>query len=444
MDEMRAMLDSLMGRDRDRLTSSGEKSSFRDEDVCKHYLVDFCPCELFPNTKSDLGRCTKVHSDGLKELFEKDEDQTYWRAVYEVDFIGYLEKLISQVDQKITKANSRLTQPIPERQLPQDKQEKLDKINAQIADLLKEAETKGEEGDVDGATNASGEVSSLRKEAERLSSTPFDNFVAKERQLRVCEVCGAMQSLGDSMSRFESHIAGKQHLGYEKIRQALERMKGTQEERRAQLSKGLRGQENNCGKDSREGSKGRHQHRSSGGDSGRGTSRGRGESDWYRKYEKIDRGGSGGGGHYSRREKRSASRDYPSKRRGRDRREGSRSMDRENDGDEPTTERRGGEYRDGRKSERRRRASNGRVVDERSGSGGYRRRRRRSDDSGGEGSREVRRRHAAETSRDQSEEGETRRRRRERSRSEEERKKRGRKHAAAVEERRRGSSDEEG
>lgn len=98
-----AVLDSLMGRDRDKLAPSDEQSSFRDDDVslflqqplhispsppslsplcrhnifltvslpvhsllfaqvCKHYLVDFCPCDLFPNTKSDLGPYDRTDS----------------------------------------------------------------------------------------------------------------------------------------------------------------------------------------------------------------------------------------------------------------------------------------------------------------------------------------------------------------------------------------------
>ena len=30
--------------------------------VCRHYLVKFCPHDLFTNTKSDLGPCEKVRS----------------------------------------------------------------------------------------------------------------------------------------------------------------------------------------------------------------------------------------------------------------------------------------------------------------------------------------------------------------------------------------------
>jgi len=35
--------------------------------VCKHFLVKFCPNSLFTNTKSDLGNCDLVHDEKLRE-----------------------------------------------------------------------------------------------------------------------------------------------------------------------------------------------------------------------------------------------------------------------------------------------------------------------------------------------------------------------------------------
>lgn len=34
--------------------------------VCKHFLAQFCPNDLFVNTKADLGPCNKVHDERLK------------------------------------------------------------------------------------------------------------------------------------------------------------------------------------------------------------------------------------------------------------------------------------------------------------------------------------------------------------------------------------------
>lgn len=57
MDATRALLDELMGRDRNVPLSqrSTKKVDFRDPDVCKYALVACCPHELFVNTRSALG-----------------------------------------------------------------------------------------------------------------------------------------------------------------------------------------------------------------------------------------------------------------------------------------------------------------------------------------------------------------------------------------------------
>ncbi|ETW28130.1 hypothetical protein PFFCH_04481 [Plasmodium falciparum FCH/4] len=65
MEEMRSLLDSLMGKDRNE-TDSKKKYSFKDENVCKYYLIDFCPHDLFPNTKSDIGRYNQIKNIIIK------------------------------------------------------------------------------------------------------------------------------------------------------------------------------------------------------------------------------------------------------------------------------------------------------------------------------------------------------------------------------------------
>lgn len=85
MDEQRALLDELMGKERDVPAEKKRKLGvhFSDPDICKYYICGFCPNSLFTNTKSDLGNpiysprnasdssclgaCTKEHDDTAKE-----------------------------------------------------------------------------------------------------------------------------------------------------------------------------------------------------------------------------------------------------------------------------------------------------------------------------------------------------------------------------------------
>lgn len=40
--------------------------------------------------------------------------------------------------------------------------------------------------------------------------------------MEVCEVCGAFLIVGDAQSRIDDHLMGKQHVGYARLRTALD------------------------------------------------------------------------------------------------------------------------------------------------------------------------------------------------------------------------------
>jgi RNA-binding protein Luc7-like 2 len=68
MDEQRALLDALMGKERDLPVEQQEKvkKKFSDRSVCKYFICGLCPYhELFKNTKSDLGESTTRHMPSL-------------------------------------------------------------------------------------------------------------------------------------------------------------------------------------------------------------------------------------------------------------------------------------------------------------------------------------------------------------------------------------------
>lgn len=72
---MRAMLDELMGKERN--VPLGQRSNrrirFDDPDVCKYALAGLCPNGLFKNTRSDLGvaefilECCRHNGSGQEE-----------------------------------------------------------------------------------------------------------------------------------------------------------------------------------------------------------------------------------------------------------------------------------------------------------------------------------------------------------------------------------------
>ena len=92
----RALLDQLMGPNRNK-TQDGDASSesrWDDDNVCPWFLCDFCPHDLFKNTKEDLGPCPHLHSPTLKEEFCKQPEKT--RNRYYMRYLRFLEGLMSK------------------------------------------------------------------------------------------------------------------------------------------------------------------------------------------------------------------------------------------------------------------------------------------------------------------------------------------------------------
>lgn len=45
-----------------------------------------------------------------------------------------------------------------------------------------------------------------------------------EKEMEVCETCGAFLVVNDAAKRLDAHFEGKQHTGYEKVRNELKRL----------------------------------------------------------------------------------------------------------------------------------------------------------------------------------------------------------------------------
>ncbi len=55
--EAASLLDQLMGAHRNAVPGDNVKPlQYTDQEVCKYYLCGFCPCDLFTNTRADMGK----------------------------------------------------------------------------------------------------------------------------------------------------------------------------------------------------------------------------------------------------------------------------------------------------------------------------------------------------------------------------------------------------
>lgn len=193
--------------------------------------------------------------------------------------------MLCEVDRKIAKGKQRLqlmNKGDPQPVYVSKFQDQVNNLNARIKKLIGEAEEAGNRGDVDQAQglmslcdqlkdekdalvrqHESSEESTAADEATTAKSTtatsrptsPSDGkptekheanassssnrgssggrsgtdgnwqeFHSTEKQMEVCEVCGAFLIVGDAQQRLEDHLTGKQHMGYSRLRKAVDEM----------------------------------------------------------------------------------------------------------------------------------------------------------------------------------------------------------------------------
>lgn len=102
---------------------------------------------------------------------------------------------------------------------------KIDQLETKINLYNENAEQLGEEGKIEEAEAVMAEVDKFKKQKAELESVIDHTQEKKDKNMKVCEVCGALQSASDTDKRLTMHLEGKLHTGYLKIRKKLAELK---------------------------------------------------------------------------------------------------------------------------------------------------------------------------------------------------------------------------
>jgi len=207
------------------------KYRFDDPNVCKFMLVDYCPHDLFVNTRQDLGHCDKVHDTSLQQDYQSSS--RFGKLGYEDEFERFLKSLLSDVERRIKRGQERLrlTQgdPNAENDPHSIKNETITKIKyleEKITSHVLKSEQLGNDCRIDEAQQVLNECEEMREEKKKLEMQLADEQINSDmnKPMEVCIVCGSFLIVGDIQSRLDEHNSGKQHAGYAKIRATLEEL----------------------------------------------------------------------------------------------------------------------------------------------------------------------------------------------------------------------------
>ena len=113
-----------------------------------------------------------------------------------------------------------------------DQVDKIAELKTEIEELHAQMEKLGEDGKVEESQAMLAKVTTLQEQKtrfEQIRDDPTRSIGGESREdhrLSVCSTCGGFIVIGDkNESRVQSHMEGKQHLGYMKVREDIEKLK---------------------------------------------------------------------------------------------------------------------------------------------------------------------------------------------------------------------------
>lgn len=235
MNKVRAMLDALMGPNRDERERNKEKAreKFKDAGVCKSFLVGLCPMD--PSClggKRDFKPCQKIHSEMMRDQFSAHPDAAKLQLQYEADAIPSFEYAVSECDSRIAEEKKRIREDWGNRRppLPADVVQQVHIMRRESRVKVEEAEAL-EDDKLRDKIRLMKQAEELSKEALAFEDRELEKVKAAATIEEVCEICGTSYhgTAGDA-----THRQFKVHAAYEMIRHRLAEMKERVEKARAE------------------------------------------------------------------------------------------------------------------------------------------------------------------------------------------------------------------
>jgi len=183
----------------------------------------------------DLGECPKIHELALRADYQQARNNKDY--FYDVEATEHLNAFIQDCDRRTELAKKRLAETQEELSAEvSSKAERVHELSETIGKKLAQAEQAGAEGKVEESMKFMEEVEDIRKkkvsaELEYRNSMPASSY--QQQKLRVCEICSAYLGIHDNDRRLADHFGGKLHLGFIKIREKLDELMKTYEDRKA-------------------------------------------------------------------------------------------------------------------------------------------------------------------------------------------------------------------
>lgn len=240
MDDAKKLLDSLMGQTRNQTLSEAKQSkgkNFMADNVCKPFLLGFCPMSELAESKMagkrNIKECTKVHSDAMKDEFKNHPEQAKYKSEYEKQMLPMLESMVREADAWVAREQANVTkvagsnEKITANNMPPSTKEQFDQLKQDMNKMMAAAENEAEKGNVEGSKFKVMLADEIKEKVKELEEKYIVTYDVTHRGEEVCETCGTRYEALTSTNhaRYKAHFNGKVHVSYVKIRDWIQELK---------------------------------------------------------------------------------------------------------------------------------------------------------------------------------------------------------------------------
>ncbi|KAG8461657.1 hypothetical protein KFE25_001275 [Diacronema lutheri] len=234
-DAVRAMMDSLMGEDRDvppDQRDSVKRRELGDDDVDRFYLCGCSPYVVLAQTKSEsmLPRVDAllVQDERLKAEWDALPQGEKDRYGFEHETLNFLQDMVDEMDRRIAATKARLdasNEPAEPDMTPEVAQQ-VQALKDQILELQVKAELAGEQGEVEASVALSAQADALgARKAELQEAAEVRRAQSAARRQVVCAVSGLIYAANDSDARIAELQSGRQYRGWKAMRERLQQLR---------------------------------------------------------------------------------------------------------------------------------------------------------------------------------------------------------------------------
>ena len=231
MNKARAMLDALMGPQRDQKKDENAED-WKDKSICKGFIVGFCPFDKsVVGGKRSMEVCSKIHSEVIREKFDAHKDGqegSDLRNKYEEYSIRDLESAIQEAEAYGRQEVERLRKDPRSKALSADINQKISQMKRESLQLEKKANAL-DDCDARKKEELMKQSREVEEEAKKYEKEEEEKVKANFRPL-ACEVCGTAY-VSNYEGEYEAHLKYKVHEAYTEIHQRLKLLKEKKAER---------------------------------------------------------------------------------------------------------------------------------------------------------------------------------------------------------------------